>query len=623
MNESGDGRRFFNKAERQALYLSQDGLCWRCGETLGEDWEADHSKSWKDGGETDVVNGRALCRKCNREKGSTSEAPLRLWQELALDKYTAVSSPNFLLVATPGAGKTRFAGEVIRNNFNADAITRLVIVVPTEHLKFQWADSLHALGVEIEPSWENSSGSWPSGMHGVAVTYSQVATNPLLLRRHVSDRNTFVVLDEIHHCRDNAGWGEAITTAFNQAVKRLLLSGTPFRTDNNKIPFVRYVDGKGVADHEYGYAEALSDLIVRPVYFPKIGGWTEWTREPGTVQRYSFDDDLSEQKSADRLRTAVTTEGWFIDTMKPAHQKLMEMRQDDDPDAAGIVWAIDYHHLTNFVAPLMRQVTGISPVVVASAEPESEVRLKAFANDQTPWIASIRMVAEGIDIPRLRVGVFATVIGTELFFRQAVGRLVRMEDEDQDAHFYIPDDPILREWAVSIKEEREHQLELDIERLQMESLGERASSPSNFVALGSLGENRGIVFDGQAYDPEYLDFVDRVKMFDPNTARIESALLAKFLHNTSRLPQPQQRRSTVPPEAPLYERKKKLAGTVNQLVNKLAREVGESQKDINRKLNQAIGVPSRKVEIVELESLELALATIQKWRADGEITTSR
>ena len=35
------------------------------------------------------------------------------------------------------------------------------------------------------------------------------------------------------------------------------------------------------------------------------------------------------------------------------------------------------------------------------------------------------MVSEGVDIPRLRVGVFATTTTTELFFRQAVGRLVR------------------------------------------------------------------------------------------------------------------------------------------------------------------------------------------------------
>lgn len=611
------GRRLFNKSERQALYLAQEGLCWRCGEPLDKDWEADHSKSWKDGGETDVVNGRAMHRRCNRQKGSASELPLRLWQERALDKYTLVAGRDFLLVATPGAGKTRFAGEVIRNHFNAEAVNRLVVVVPTEHLKFQWADDLHSLGIEVEPRWENSSGGWPAGMHGVAVTYAQVATNPLLLRRHASDRATFAVLDEIHHCGDEMGWGEAVKTAFGPAVKRLALSGTPFRSDNNRIPFVRYVDGKGVADHEYGYADALADRIVRPVYFPKIGGLTEWTREPGVIQRYSFDDALSEQKSADRLRTAVSTEGWFLDAIQSANQKLLELRQDD-PDAAGFVLAIGYQHLSRFVVPLMRKVTGADPVVVASAEPESEARLKSFASERTPWLASIRMVAEGIDIPRLRIGVYATTTATELFFRQAVGRLVRVEDEEQDAHFYIPDDPVLREWALRIKEEREHHLQLEIERMEIESLGERVSS--NFVALSSSGEDRGIVFDGELYDPDHLDYVNRVKMLDPNTARVESALLAKFMHNLERLPRPQQRKPVSSDvDAPLYEQKKRLAGIVNRLVNQLAFEFGAEPKEVNAKLNKAIGVTTRKVDVVEIDSLQVALETIQQWKADGAI----
>ena len=50
---------------------------------------------------------------------------------------------------------------------------------------------------------------------------------------------------------------------------------------------------------------------------------------------------------------------------------------------------------------------------------------RRFADGDAPWIVAVRMVSEGVDIPRLRVGVYATNTVTELFFRQAVGRLVR------------------------------------------------------------------------------------------------------------------------------------------------------------------------------------------------------
>ena len=70
------------------------------------------------------------------------------------------------------------------------------------------------------------------------------------------------------------------------------------------------------------------------------------------------------------------------------------------------------------------------------------------------------MVSEGVDIPRLRVGVYATTTTTDLFFRQAVGRFVRWEAgvRDQRAWLYIPDDLRLRVRAAEIAEARRHSL---------------------------------------------------------------------------------------------------------------------------------------------------------------------
>lgn len=73
------------------------------------------------------------------------------------------------------------------------------------------------------------------------------------------------------------------------------------------------------------------------------------------------------------------------------------------------------------------------------------------------------MVAEGVDIPRLRVGVFATTTTTELFFRHAVARLVRWTTgtPGQRSFLFIPDEPRLRSRALAIAEQRRHSLRRD------------------------------------------------------------------------------------------------------------------------------------------------------------------
>ena len=62
-------RRHFNNSEREALYIAAGGLCSLCGCLLDGLWEPDHIIPFHEGGLTDVANGQATCRPCNRAKG--------------------------------------------------------------------------------------------------------------------------------------------------------------------------------------------------------------------------------------------------------------------------------------------------------------------------------------------------------------------------------------------------------------------------------------------------------------------------------------------------------------------------------------------------------------------------
>lgn len=382
---------------------------------------------------------------------------LRPWQHAALARYTASPRPDFLAVATPGAGKTTFALAALRTVL-ADRPARVVIVAPTAHLKVQWAHAAGRLQLHLDPDWSPAAGSLPADMHGVVTSYQQLAMSAAAIRPLA--RGAYVVLDEVHHAGEEQAWGDALRVAFGESARRLSLSGTPFRSDTRAIPFVRYQADEAVPDYEYGYGDALRDgRVVRPVYFPRVGGEMEWSAPDGAVHRATFEDPLAGQLANQRLRTALSLDGdWLPAVLRDAAARLDEVRRHQ-PDAGGLVIAMDQDHARG-IAGLLRREIGAAATVVTSDDPEASGRIAAFGAGRDPWLVAVRMVSEGVDIPRLRVGVYATTVTTDLFFRQAVGRFVRWVPgiRDQRAWLFLPDDLRLRTRAAEIAEQRRHSL---------------------------------------------------------------------------------------------------------------------------------------------------------------------
>jgi superfamily II DNA or RNA helicase len=386
---------------------------------------------------------------------------LRPWQKEALERFESSGATDFLAVATPGAGKTTFALTAAVHRMAGGTPRRLIVVAPTAHLKRQWATAAVGFGLHLDHEWTPSDGDLPADMHGVVTTYQQVAGCAPLLSRLAAD--AMVVFDEIHHAGDERAWGASIRTAFAPAPVRLSLSGTPFRSDTLSIPFLRYELDEARPDYEYGYGEALRDgRVVRPVYFPRTNGQMEWSAPDGSTWSASFDDPLDRVRANQRLRAALSLEGdWLPEVLRTAHERLMALRVTH-PSAGGLVVATDQDHARG-VADQLEWRFGVRAVVATSDDADASNRIAAFADSDAPWLVAVRMVSEGVDIPRLRVGVFATTTTTELFFRQAVGRLVRWTAgvPGQKAYLFIPDDARLRGWAHRIAETRRHSLRRD------------------------------------------------------------------------------------------------------------------------------------------------------------------
>ena len=297
--------------------------------------------------------------------------PLRAWQRKALVEYLRRRSDDFMAVATPGAGKTTFALRIAAELLADRTVEAVTVVCPTEHLKAQWAAAAARVGIQLDHSFRNADVHSSRDFHGAALTYAQVGMAPAVHRRRTMTRPTFVILDEIHHAGDSRTWGDGVKAAFEPACRRLMLTGTPFRSDDNPIPFVTYERGqdglqRSRSDSSYGYSDALRDGVVRPVLFMAYSGETRWRTSAGDELAARLGEPMTKDLVAQAWRTALDHRGdWMPQVMRAADARLSKLREHGITDAGGLVIASDQQTARAY-AKLLHDLTGEPAVVVLS-----------------------------------------------------------------------------------------------------------------------------------------------------------------------------------------------------------------------------------------------------------------
>jgi superfamily II DNA or RNA helicase len=556
---------------------------------------------------------------------------LRAWQQEALGRYFAEPRKDFLAVATPGAGKTTFALTLASELIRRRLIDRLTIVAPTEHLKVQWAEAASRAGLAIDPAYSPTKGRTSTDYVGVAITYAGVAANPLAFRVRTERYRTLVILDEVHHAGDALSWGEAVREAFEPATRRLALTGTPFRSDINAIPFVTYApDDEGiprsVADYSYGYAEALAQHVVRPVLFMAYSGQVQWRSRAGDEVAARLGEPLTKDQTAQALRTALDVDGaWVPAVLEAADRRLSEVRRHV-PDAGGLVIASDQASARAYGA-LLARISGERPTVVLSDEKASSRKISAFAASEKRWMVAVRMVSEGVDVPRLSVGVYATTTSTALFFSQAVGRLVRARRRGETATVFLPSVLTLLSHAAAIEVQRDHVLgrpvrdEDDIFSAEQDLLDralEEADSPGDegpgFAALSSEASFDRVLYDGGEFghegevavgSDEEMDFLGIPGLLEADQVR------ELLKHRQSERMKEQRRTARRPAEPAAHERLAALRKELNGLVAAWHHRSGSPHGVIHAELRRHCGGPP--AAVATADELTARIATIRDW----------
>ncbi|OBK29678.1 hypothetical protein A5634_01080 [Mycobacterium asiaticum] len=530
--------------------------------------------------------------------------PLRGWQRRALVKYLGTEPRDFLAVATPGSGKTAFALRIAGELIAHRAVEQLTVVVPTEHLKVQWAQAAGRQELSLDPKFSNSNPQTSPEYHGVVVTYAQVAAHPTLHRVRTEQRKTLVIFDEIHHGGDAKTWGDAIREAFSDATRRLALTGTPFRSDDSPIPFVNYEAGsdgilRSQADHTYGYAEALADGVVRPVVFMAYSGQARWRDSAGEEHQARLGEPLSAEQTARAWRTALDPAGeWMPAVITAADLRLRQLREHV-PDAGGMIIASD-RTAARAYATLLKKLTGEAPTVVLSDDPGSSARISGFAASTSRWLVAVRMVSEGVDVPRLSVGIYATSASTPLFFAQAIGRFVRSRRPGETASIFLPSVPNLLQLASELEAQRNHVLGEPHRESEGDPLDDdpatktqnEKTEDNGFTSLGADAELDQVIFDGSSFGTATPAGSDEEADYLGIPGLLDAEQMRALLHRRQD-EQLQKRAANQGPTAPVttHGQLRDLRRELNALVSVAHHRTGKPHGWIHNELRRRCGGP--------------------------------
>jgi superfamily II DNA or RNA helicase len=479
----------------------------------------------------------------------------RDWQDRFVREYQTNPKKNFLVEACTASGKTGgalYAYNSLKDGFDWRFV---IVVVPAEHLKRQYAqDAASLFGLNLYYSGTDTrlrrlptpDELLRQGYHGIVINYYWLTKpgNAESLKSNIGQSlagKIFVILDEVHHASSDLAFGQACEVAFPDHIvsHRLMTSGTPFRSDNNRIlgNWVSYVSVEEniyecLPDFRYTLADALNEDIIPAFSFVTMAGEFTYRRGRAVYEGKTFTNAQNEDELKDALNTAIYVEGdWVRTAIEWAHERMKRDRAKGLPECATYV-RVPTIQAARQIKERIRRLTGEDALVVVSRDDDpnfnssfpsnqnSSELIEQFAAETgagaRSWIVGVGMLGEGVSIHRLKYRIHATNNRASLSFVQDLGRLLRKfpEDSPEPVETLIPAHPILIDLAISVMDEVAHVIwEREEEEIRNETNsgnreGDGETLPSSFEPLASTGELATQIVDGEEISDEYTNVAE-------------------------------------------------------------------------------------------------------------------
>jgi superfamily II DNA or RNA helicase len=389
---------------------------------------------------------------------------LRAWQSECINQailqYIGGQS-HFLCLATPGAGKTLMASRLAKRLKDEDLIDLVICITPSLIVSEDFRTELEG---QLDQKMDGRLGSI-----GKTLTYQA-----MLSENYIWDLfeqyKVFVIFDEIHHCAgsdlDNSNaWGEKIISNIQgKAAYTLALTGTPWRSDSIPISLGSYTeDGFIHCDYSYGLTQAISDNVCRTPKITLFDNDNIILNESGCTSKFdSFNNLLCNSNCS--YQSLIESEALIRYMLEKANKRLNLLREVE-PNSGGLIVAASTQH-ARVIYSILKRYLNDDASIVTYLEPDSVSLIKKYKYGNSKWIISVGMISEGTNIPRLKICCYLTRVKTELYFRQVLGRVLRVSRSNHEyGYFYMPAEPTLSEFAHRVSKDIPDGSNIDVEKI--------------------------------------------------------------------------------------------------------------------------------------------------------------
>ncbi|CAH1598125.1 MULTISPECIES: DEAD/DEAH box helicase [Vibrio harveyi group] len=352
---------------------------------------------------------------------------LRLWQiecaKNALQKFRG-NRQHFFCQATPGSGKTVLAATVASRLLNDDMVDLVLCFSPSltvsEGIKKTFSQTL------------NCTFNGGLGSIGQSLTYQSIQFLNDEFWETLRNHRVFVVFDEIHHCSgaelENANvWGQQVLTKIQGlATYTLAMSGTPWRSDSLPIAMGEYSDPDGqlLVDFQYTLKQAIDDGVCRAPNIVLVDNEQLSVCSSEKVESFSSILEMLKQTKASYQSVIHNQEA--MEYLLGLGCDRLEKVRIDVPNAGGLVVAASVQH-AQAIKDILSLKFGQTVSIVTYRHEEPLAEIDRYRQSDSQWIVSVGMISEGTDIPRLQVCCHMSSVKTELYFRQVLGRILRID----------------------------------------------------------------------------------------------------------------------------------------------------------------------------------------------------
>ena len=424
--------------------------------------------------------------------GYRGDTPVRDWHVACVTDYSdsvdawdeADDAPKqhcYTVYAGTGSGKTQCAGHLAAYMRNSGKVDQVVLVCPNRSIRRRAKQvffDVFNIDLVVFNARKHADGIGRA-KEGYILTYAHLIQNPQLHRR-ICSANTIVIFDEIHHLGDKNGWGEAAVEAFGRVRHVVALTGTPYRSDNTRIPFVTYeeVGTDGLArfrpDFAYTLGQAVADGVCRkPLFrFHKATVRIRPQADAGELEVTFDDTNVTDQIASLRLRGAV--QYGSPARLEMLRSALDECRAENRKVVIFLGGDSDSEHTATTDAtqllPTELHELGIGEheyEVVVGVDKEAQDKIAKFGASPKWILVSVNMVSEGTDIPELSAAIFLTSVTAKQTTVQRIGRALRFmgpTDTNPEAVVFMFGDANLLALADEI--EKEIEVEVNLRRKQ-------------------------------------------------------------------------------------------------------------------------------------------------------------